>query len=340
MPVLVAIASLPFGLREGTYSVRTPPQMATIHVSQQRYSPAITISSRPELAEQIPAEGAGEGWTTYTWYDHPFVLRATFGRNVAALGSLNSWATLSLPLDDDFDIDDEGSLAPVRDRFAEEALLALNYLIAVVRRKARLYHVFDLQREDIDISLRRPDGTIVHEDPLQETLSNAEEHETERFDLLYQPSEWYDALISDLQRKEGISLVEELLMEAERALWQRFPRQAITTSHTTIETAVSTLLTRAMSRRGMTDEETDQALSTRSPVYKLDALLRTYTGFSLKRDNLPLWRSFNLLTTLRNDVVHRGKSPTVADAQFAITCARQIVAWLGVVAHRNQSLRR
>jgi len=335
MATLVAFASLPFGLKGGEYRIATPAETLTAHVSELRYNPLITITSRPELAQTIPANGEGEGFTSYSWYDHPFVLRVLFGRNVASLGSINSYASILRPLPNDLDLDD-AALEAKREEFAELALAGLNNLIAAVRHKARLYHVFDLRREDIDVSVRREDGTVLIEDPLQASLSKKEEEDNASLDLLHQGDDWYLELMATLQEPEPVSLGDSLMMEAERALLQRFPSQTIATCHTAIETAASALLTKRMSRRNVPDEEIDYVLSTKSLTAKLDVLMQTYTGFSLKRDNHLLWNSFNTLNDLRNDVAHRGKRPSAADAQFAINTARQLLRWLEGVRLRNK----
>jgi len=333
MATLVAFAGLPFGLREDVYEVKTPLETVRVHVSAQRYTPVVTITSRPELAQSIPADGLGDGWTSYTWYDHPFVLRVAFGRNVASLGTLNSCATIARSLPDGQDLDRASELI---EPFGEVALTALNNLIAVVRRKARLYQVFDLRREDIDISIRDDDGKLLREDPMHAALVQQEQHQADSFDLVQQSSGWYQEVGDALQVPEPVSLAQDLLMEAERALGQRFPRQAIATSHTAIETAASRLLNRGMTRRGIPDDEIDHVLSTKSLIAKLDVLLRTYCGFSLKRDNHGLWKRFNQLSDMRNDIVHRGKRPSNSDAELAILIAREVVSWLAMVRQRNK----
>jgi hypothetical protein len=337
MPVLVAFASLPFGLRGGDYAIAVSERETVVaHVSDRAYSPFVTISSRPELAQSIPQDGETAGFTSYTWYDHPFVLRVLFGRNVASLGSINSCATIIRPLSDGFDLEDRARLDALRDSFAAGSLHALNALIAAVRHKARIYHVFDLRRDDIDVSVRREDGGLLLEDPLQAELTEREERESDSFDLQGRGDAWYQELGEALREPDPVGLADDLLMEADRALSQRFPRQAITTCHTALETAVSALLTRGMMRRHVPDREIDHTLSTRSLTSKLDALLRVYTGFTLKRDNAPLWRSFNVLNDLRNDIVHRGRRPTVADAEGALRTARELIAWLQMVRGRNK----
>ncbi|MHB0859418.1 MAG: hypothetical protein ACYC5M_17855 [Anaerolineae bacterium] len=335
MANLVAFASLPFGIQGGQYEVAVGRAVVVVHVSDLRYNPFLSISSRPELAQSIPSSGQGRGFVSYTWYDHPFVLRVLFGHNVASLGSINSLATIVHPLTGDLDLHDEGALNTLREPFAEKALEALNSLISVVRRRARLYHVFDLRRDDIDISVRREDGTILLEDPLQAALTREEVEDSERFDLFQQDSDWYRELSQALREPEPVSLADELMMEAERALYQRFPRQAIATCHTALETAVSALLTRGMSRRGIPDREIDHILSTRGLASKFDSLLRQYTGYSLKQSNHSLWKSFNLLNDLRNDIAHRGKHPTEADATFAIATVGDLLQWLAMVRHRG-----
>lgn len=336
MAILVAFASLPFGLRSGAYDIATATETVTTHVTARQYSPFITITSRPELAQSIPGDGQGEGFTTYTWYDHPFVLRVVFGRNVASLGSINSCATIVRPLPDGMDIMLEETIAPLREQFSQVALEALNHLIAVVRHKARLYHVFDLRRDDIDITVRTEEGAMLCEDPLHSALAKEEEAQAERFDLAHETGQWYQDLGDALTRQEAVSLADDLLIEAERALAQRFPRQAIATCHTAIETAASALLTRGMTRRAMPDREIDELLSTKSLTSKLDSLLRIYTGFSLKHDNHPLWKSFTQLNDMRNDIVHRGKPPTAQDAAFTIQITRDLLRWLDIVRLRNK----
>ncbi len=336
MATLVAFASLPFGLRSGTYMVRTPAENVAVHVTAPHFSPFLTVVSRPELAQSIPSDGQGEGFTSYTWYDHPFVLRATFGRNVAALGSINSCATIFRPLPDDLDVRDASAIGPVRERFAELALNAFNNLVGAARLKARLYHVFDLRRDDIELTIRREDGTLLQDDPLHATLAQEEVAQAGRFDLAGRSDQWYAELEATLQRPEPVSLSDDLLIEAERALAQRFPRQAIATCHIAVEIAASALLTRGMRKRGVPNKEIDEVLSTRSLTSKLDVLLRAYTGFSLKRHNPSLWKSFNLLNDLRNDAVHHGRHATTEDAQLALNITRELVAWLDMVSARNK----
>jgi hypothetical protein len=306
-----------------------------VHVSALSFNPFFTITPRPELAQAIPTSGQGEGFTSYTWYDHPFVLRVVFGRYVASLGSINSCATIARPLPATLGLDDEAALAPLRAEFSRVALAALNNLIAVVRRQARLYHVFDLQRDDIDISIRNEEGLVLRPDPLEAALIQKEE-QGQSLDLLAQNAAWYEELAAALQRPEPVSLAEDLLMEAERALTQRFPRQAITTCHTSIETAASALLNRGMSRRGIPDAEIDYILTTKSLTNKLDALLIQYTGSSLKKHNHSLWGSFNKLNDLRNDIVHRGKNPTNQDAELVIGITRELLRWLAVLRSQNK----
>jgi hypothetical protein len=334
-PLFVAFASLPFGLQGGAYPVWTYAGVKTVHVSELRYNPFLSIYSRPELLQSIPPSGQGDGLTTYTWYDHPFVLRVVFGRNVAALGAINSSATVAEPLPQGLTLQDP-DLGALLETFANEALVAFNSIIAVVRRQARLYHVFDLRRDDIDLSIRTVEGVVLREDPLQAQLIHDEEAQAEAFDLSGRDESWYEELAAAFREPEAVSLADDLLIEAERALKQRFPRQAIATSTSTIEAAASALLTRGMQRRDLTDEEIDEALSGRSLTAKLDVLMRRYTGFSLKTDQLALWRSFNELNNLRNDIVHRGMRPTDEQATFAIAVARDILRWLHMVSQRNR----
>ncbi|MBC7235710.1 MAG: hypothetical protein H5T69_07690 [Chloroflexi bacterium] len=336
MATLVAFASLPFGLRGGVYEIQTFSGVVAVHVSELQFNPFLSISPRPELAQSIPKRGQGEGFTSYTWYDHPFVLRVVFGRHVASLGSINSCATVVEPLPSESILDDERELDRRRQAFGERALAAFNNLIAAVRRKAKLYHVFDLRRDDIDLTVRREDGTILIEDPLQTQLIREEAEQAETFDLLQYDDAWYQELTEILANEEPVGLAEDLLIEAERALAQRFPRQAIATCHTAIEAAASALLTRGMLRQGYPDDRIDFVLSTRSLTSKLDVLLRQHTGFSLKRDQRDLWRAFNRLNDLRNDIVHRGKEPTTQDAEFALQVGRDLLRWLHLVRRRNR----
>ena len=336
MAALVAFASLPFGLRGGEYLVRTSTGEFTVYVSPLEYNPIITITSRPELAQSIPRDGRTEGFTSYTWYDHPFVLRVLFGRNVASLGAISSYATIVQPLEDSLELSDELALRSIRRRFAQRALDALNDLIAVVRKRARLYHVADLRREEIDVTVRDERGSILHEDPLQNTVIEEQRQEGERFDLLGQSDDWYRELNETLGQAEAVTLAQDLLTEAERALTQRFTRQAIVTCHTALETAVSALLTRGMRRRNMPDKQIDYLLSTRNLVSKLDGLLRKYTGFSLKHHNHPLWEGFIVLNDLRNDIAHRGAPASDEDASRAVEVAQNLLQWLEMVQGRNQ----
>ena len=336
MPALVAFASLPFGLRGDTFTIHTSTGDVEVHISELSFTPFLSITSRPELAQSLPKGGSGEGFTSYTWYDHPFVLRVVFGRNVAALGSINSCATIVRPLGDDLDLDNDAVLEREQAPFAAMALEAFNSLIAIVRYKARLYHISDLRRDDIDITVRNEEGRLLHDDPLQADLLREEQEQSETFDLLEQDAEWYQELKSALGEEQPLHLADDLLIEAERALTLRFPRQAIATCHTAIEAAASSLLTQGMIKRGLEDREIDHQLSTRSLTSKLEVLLRRYTGFSLKRDNHGLWRAFGQLNDLRNDTVHRGQPPTEKDAEFAIQVTRDLLRWLDLVRQRNR----
>ena len=336
MPSLVAFASLPFALKEGPYRLGGDADPVIIHVSELSYRPFVSITSRPELAQSIPWRDLGDGFTSYTWYDHPFVLRVVFGRNVASLGSINSCGTIARPLSPREAAPDAPGYDAAHRAFCESALLALNELIASVRRKARLYRVGDLRREDIHVTVRADDGTILQEDPLQAALIREEEAQSESFDLLRETSEWYAELATTLLNDEPLGLADDLLTEAERALAQRFPRQAIATCHAAIEAATASLLTRGMSRRGRKDDEIDQVLSTKSLTAKLGPLMQTYTGLNLKRSNYALWTAFNALNDLRNDVVHRGGVPTDKDAETAIQTTRRALSWLAMVRLRNK----
>ena len=336
MPVLVAFASLPFGISGGRYQVATPHGLQTVHVTDLSFTPFLTITSRPELARALPLHAEGEGYTSYSWYDHPFVLRVVFGRNIASLGSINSSGTVVQPLAASLGEIEGEALDVMRDSFSTAALAAFNNLIAVVRGKAKLYHVFDLRRDDIDVTVRDDDGAILVEDPLQAELIEQEEALGERFDLAQESAQWYEELRQGLSREEPVGLADDLLIEAERALAQRFPRQAIATCHTTVEAAVSILLTYGMQRQNLSNSEIDHILSTRSLTSKLEALLRRYSGFSLKSDNPELWQRFNEINDLRNDIVHRGLRPTNEDATFAIQVTRNILRWLKMVRGRNR----
>jgi len=336
MPSLVAFASLPFGVRGGVYDVLTPSGMVQLHVTDLRFNPFLSISSRPELAQQIPENGQGDGFTSYTWYDHPFVLRVVFGRNVASLGSINSCATVVQRIPVRLLRRGPAELHRRRDLLCETSLIAFNRFIAIVRRQARLYHVFDLQREDIDVTVRGDEGQVLREDPLQKQLIEEEEAHSETFDLHRRDEAWYSELTDALGEDRQVSLAGDLLIEAERALSQRFPRQSIATCHTAIEASASSLLTSGMLKRGLPDRQIDHVLSTKSLTSKLDHLLNTYTGFSLKRHNRSLWKSFNEVNDLRNDIVHRGHRPDHPDAERAIAVTREVLRWLYMVRVRNR----
>ena len=335
MPLLVAFASLPFGIQERSYTVPTPSGPLAVHVSEQRFSPLISVGPAESTEQSNLVFDEDSVTTTYTWYDHPFVLRVLFGKDRAALGSINSGATILRRLPDEVNLRNQDELAAARDLFATEALSALNNLVAVVRRKARLYHLFDLRRDDIDLTVRDDDGTVLAEDPLQDELIREEEARTETFDLSGEGAAWNRDVDRALMEHRPIELADELLIEAERALSQRFPRQTIASCHTTVEAAASALLTEGMLRRGMDDDQIDHMLSTRSLTSKLAALMGAYCGFSLRNDNRPLWQAFGQLNDLRNDTVHRGRRPTYKQAQEALLTTRSMLAWLKMVRQRN-----
>jgi len=332
----VAFASLPFTLRAGEYTVRTAEGAATVQVAANRFDPFLAVTARPELAQSLPVDGQGDGWASYTWYSHPFVLRAIFGRNVAAMGAINSYATVSQPLRAACDPSDEPALLRQMSVFADSALQTLNALIAVVRRSARIYHVSDLRRDEIHVTLRDDDGRLLHEDPLPASMTQEEQEQDSGVDLVGRDDAWYASLQATLEQGERDSLANELVMEAEMALSRRFPRQAVTTCYTTLETAASTLLTKGMRRRGLSDDEIAHLLSTKNLASKLDSLLARYTGFSLKRDQRPLWNLFTDLMELRNDVVHRGGRVSEDEARATLKTTYELLHWLGTVSSRNK----
>ena len=343
VPILVAFASLPFGLKAGEYEIATTAGVVAAHVTASQYSPFVTVSSGPGSQGSHPAGGQARSGhmleadaVSYTWYDHPFVLRVVFDRNAASLGSISSCASILRHLPDDTDLDDKTAMAALRETFSEVALAALNHLVAVVRRQARLYRVLDLRRDDIEITVRDLNGTVLCQDPLHEVLAQEEVELAERSELSQQSSEWYQQLVAALKAPDSVGLADELMMEAERAYSQRFTRQAITTCHTAVETAASALLRWGMSRRGLGDRVIDHTLATRALTAKLDILLQKNTGSSLKRTNRPLWKAFNMLNDLRNEVVHRGKRPSPQEAKFAIKSARELLDWMDVLRSRNR----
>jgi hypothetical protein len=331
---LVAFSSLPFGLRGGTYEVHSPQGMVSIIISELSFNPFITLAARSVVTRPIPHHGQGEGFISYTWYDHPFVLRVTFGPGVASLGSINSNATIIQHLPEYFDLQNQEAFARQHEEFAANSLNAFNNLITIMRRQARLYHLHDLTRGDIQVTIRDENGNIVAEDPLETQLAQDEEQPAAPLDLLDRDDAWYETLRSALYTNAPAELADDLLMEAERALTEHFPRQAIATCHTVLETAVSSLLTLGMTRRGLASSAIDDLLTSRSVAAKLDSLLETYTSYSLKRHNRPVWQRFNQISNLRNDIVHRGRRPTHDDAAFALQATREILAWLAFVRTR------
>lgn len=335
MPVLVAFASLPFGLREGTYAIETSRGTVTAHISGQRYQPFLFVGPGEDGGKSLCMDELGDDLTTYTWYDHPFVLQAVFGENMAALGSINSGVTVVEPLDQ-ATMDEMPKLDALRDQFAARALEAMNNLVAVVRRQGHLYHLFDLRRDDVDLTVRSDDGAVLIEDPLQDDLIRAEVAHSETFNLVSRSDAWYHELGRALGEAQPVDLADELLIEAERALAQRFPRQAIATCHTALEAASSALLTSAMLLRGVADHQVDQMLSTRNLTSKLGPLMGRYCGYNLRNENRRLWQGFGRINDMRNDIVHRGYRPTHEDAEQALRITRSLLHWIRMVRERNQ----
>ncbi|NLG27322.1 MAG: hypothetical protein GX557_05395 [Chloroflexi bacterium] len=336
MVALVAFASLPFTLRPGQYGVRTARGLTRVQVAANRFDPFLAVAARPELVAQLPGDGQGEGFASYTWYSHPFVLRVLFGRSVAAMGAVNSYATISQQLDAGVSLEDEPTLLRRVDAFADAALETLNTLIARVRRSGRIYHVSDLRRDEIHITVRDEAGLVLREDPLQASMTQEEQEQDSGVDLRTRDDGWYHELEASLDRAGSDSLALELVMEAEMALARRFPRQAVTTCYTTVETAASDLLTKGMRRRGVPEPEIDDLLATRNLASKLDSLLVRYTGFSLKRDQRNLWKAFTELMALRNNVVHRGGRVSEAAARTTLQTTYELLDWLATVSSRNK----
>ncbi|NLV74670.1 MAG: hypothetical protein GXY52_08310 [Chloroflexi bacterium] len=331
---MVAFASLPFGLRSGSYELALGDgTMQAVLVTPLRFNPFVTLAACDVPVRGLPQNGQGDGFISYTWYDHPFVLRVAFGPNIASLGSINSSATIVQPLEAGFDPHDKAALHALSEDFAAISLEAFNTLIAIVRRQARLYQVHDLIRSDIQITIRDEQGAFVADDP-REVEFTEEDRVPVSLDLSERDSRWYEELAVALRGHEGPDLADELLMEAERALDERFPRQALATCNTVMETAVSQLLTVGMSKRGLSTTAIDDLLLSRSLAAKLDSLLETNTGYSLKRHNRALWNSFDQLSSLRNDAIHRGANVSVQDAQFALQVTRDVLAWLAFVRSR------
>jgi hypothetical protein len=331
---LVAFASLPFGIRGGEYPVALGDTQVIVRVAEQRFNPFLSVTSRPELAQSLPRDRFDDRFTSYTWYDHPFLLQVVFGRNVAALGSVSSMATVVEPLPISLKDIDQRELGRRMEAFAQVAMGACNKVIAAVRRRAHLYQLLDLIREDIEITIRDNDGRVLRHDPVEGVVAERQAREAESFDLVDQDDEWYGALRNHLGSSGKGSLAEDLLLEAERALAQRFARQSVATCYSALETAAAGLLTVRMKGHGRSDREIDATLAGKGLASKLDSLLRTYTGYSLRRDNRELWQEFYDLLSLRNDVVHRGAFPTDARVRAAIRITRNAMDWLDMVAAR------
>jgi hypothetical protein len=45
MPTLIAFSGLPFGLREDLYEIKTSQETVRVHISAQRYTPVVTVTS-------------------------------------------------------------------------------------------------------------------------------------------------------------------------------------------------------------------------------------------------------------------------------------------------------
>ncbi|MHB9032728.1 MAG: hypothetical protein ACYC6L_06745 [Anaerolineae bacterium] len=338
---LVAFTSLPIGLRGGSYELTTPKGQVNIIVTDLHFNPFVTLTSQPHLAKALPQNGQGEGFISYTWYDHPFVLRVAFGPGVASLGSINSLATIVQRLDETLEPDSSIFETTLYQDFAQNSLEAFNFLIGVMRRKSRLYHLHDLMRSDVQITVRDEAGIVKLDDPLEGQLAREEtEQSTSTFDLSERNAAWYQDLRNALLADEPVDLADELLMEAEHALSERFPRQALATCHSVLETAVSNLLTIGMTKRGLASSAIDDLLLSKSLAAKLDSLLETYTSYSLKRHNRQLWTEYVRFSDIRNDIVHRGHNPSHADAEFALQVTRDIMAWLNFVRSRLKGITR
>ncbi len=334
MSHLVAFASLPFGMRGGEYPISLGHTRVVVRVAEQCFNPFLSVTSRPELAQNLPHDRFDDRFTSYTWYDHPFLLQVIFGRNVAALGSVSSMATVVKPLPASVMRADARELDRRMEAFARVAMRAYNKLIAAVRRRAHLYQLLDLAREDVEITIRDDVGALLRRDPVEVVVAERQAREAESFDLVDRDDEWYAGLREQLASSGEGNLAEELLLEAERALAQRFARQSVATCYSALEAATAALLTVRMKGRGRSDREIDATLAGKGLASKLDSLLRTYTGYSLRRDNRDLWHEFYDLLALRNDVVHRGVYPSNARAREAIRITRNAMDWLNMVAAR------
>lgn len=331
---LVAFASLPFGMRGGEYPVSLDDTQVVVRVAEQRFNPFLSVTSRPELAQSLPQQRFDDRFTSYTWYDHPFLLQVVFGRNVAALGSVSSMATVVEPLPAEYLRASSDELNRWMEAFGHRAMRACNKLIAAVRRRAHLYQLLDLIREDIEITIRDDAGMVLRRDPVEGVVAERQAREAESFDLVDRDDDWYHDLREHLAGASDGGLAEDLLLEAERALAQRFARQSVATCYSALETAVAALLTARMKGHGRSDREIDATLAGKGLASKLDSLLRTYTGYSLRRDNHELWHAFYDLLALRNDVVHRGVHPSNAQVRNAIRITRNAMDWLDMVAAR------
>ncbi|MGI6380556.1 MAG: hypothetical protein ACOX2R_07280 [Anaerolineae bacterium] len=334
MSHLVAFASLPFGMRGGEYPVAVGDEQVLVRVADQRFNPFLSVTSRPELAQSLPQGRIDDRFTSYTWYDHPFLLQVVFGRNVAALGSISSMATVVEPLPRRGLRGSSAVLDERMERFGQRAMHACNTVIAAVRRRAHLYQLLDLTREDIEITIRDDNGAVLRHDPVEGIVAERQARETESFDLVDRDDLWYEELREHLEGAGDYSLAEDLLLEAERALAQRFARQAVATCYSALEASAASLLTVRMKGHGRSDREIDATLAGKGLASKLDSLLRTYTGYSLRRDNHELWHAFYDFLALRNDVVHRGLYPSDERVREAMRITRNIMDWLAMVTAR------
>jgi hypothetical protein len=63
-----------------------------------------------------------------------------------------------------------------------------------------------------------------------------------------------------------------------------------------------------------------------------DKAMRAAVGHSLREDNKSLYKAVVKLFELRNQIAHRGKEPTISEAQIAVAAAVDLSKWLDALA--------
>jgi hypothetical protein len=148
-----------------------------------------------------------------------------------------------------------------------------------------------------------------------------------------------EALLSGLA---SLPVGEALLVEAQRAVWPSYdadPQRAVLLAAIALEVKTPAALRAASRNEQRSLLELLLARHDEVPTsvrFQLNAVADLVFGESLKRHDGRLDTRIKSAFDLRNDIAHRGDTPTVDAARDAISAVRETFGWLDEQVHKNR----